>query len=76
MQSISPSSVSPVLKTDLVITLDPAYPETLQRTDFRVNITQGTTFNKELRVKSVDDANKKLTVAFGGAASNTYNLVV
>lgn len=76
--SLTPPTASPVLKTTLDIKLDSSYPYTLARTDFRVYTvgTAGTV--KELRVKSVDDATKTLTVAFGGALSkeSPYSLRV
>jgi hypothetical protein len=37
--SMEPSSVSPVLKTRVVITLDPAFPYVLAVEDFSVNAT-------------------------------------
>jgi hypothetical protein len=50
---------------------------TLNRDDFRVFFyNQDNSLNKELRVVSVDDTNKKIKVAFSGASSDTYFLQV
>jgi hypothetical protein len=74
--SITPNSVSPVLKTKVVITLDPAFPATLDRADFTVNATDTSNVNykRYLNVLSVDDTAKTLTCMFGGAESGTFQM--
>jgi hypothetical protein len=50
---------------------------TLNRDDFRVFFyNQDNSLNKEIRVVSVDDTNKKIKIAFSGAPSDTYVLQV
>lgn len=72
--SMSPSSVSPVLKTDLTITLDSNYPYTLSESDFNVTLLSATdaTLHKPLYVMGVDDSSKTLMVKFPGAKSGDY----
>lgn len=76
--SITPSSASPVLKTDIVIQLDTSFPYTLDRDDFTVNATDenDSTYVRFLKVNSVDDSAKTLTVKFGGAESSNFILSV
>jgi hypothetical protein len=74
--SVSPRSVSPVLKTDLVITLMAGYPEDVRAEDFTVLLVKpdDPDFTRELRVKSADNNSKTLTVKFAGAPSGEYKL--
>lgn len=76
--SVSPRSVSPVLKTDLVITLMADYPEEVRAEDFTVHLVKpdDEEFRRELRVKSVDNSSKTLTVRFAGAPSGEYALAL
>jgi hypothetical protein len=76
--SISPTSASPVLKTELVITLDSAFPETVNTEDYSVWITdQDDSSNiKYINVVDADDSDKTLTLMFGGAWSGTYDLSI
>jgi hypothetical protein len=71
--AMEPSSVNPVLKTTIVITLDPTFPYTLAAEDFTVNATSvfNTDYVRYLSVMSVDDDAKTLTCKFGGAESLT-----
>jgi hypothetical protein len=76
--SLTPSSASPVLKTDIVLQLDTSFPYTLNRDDFTVNATD--TNNPEyvryLKVNAVDDSAKTLTCKFGGAESSDFVISV
>lgn len=72
--AITPSSASPVLKTDVTIQLDTAFPFTLNRDDFTVNATfvDDNSYVRYLKVNEVDDTAKTLTCKFGGAESGSF----
>jgi len=74
--SITPNSVSPVLKQNVTIQLESDFPYTLKREDFTVNATSETdsTYIRYMNVIDVDDANKKLVCKFGGAWSGSFNI--
>ncbi len=76
--SLSPNSVSPVLKTTLTITLDSSYPAVLKVADLKVTLLSdaNSTFTKDLYIMSVDDAAKAIKVKFGGAVSGSYHISV
>ena len=76
--SLTPSSASPVLKTDIVFQLDAAFPYTLDRDDFTVNATDvnNSEYVRYLKVNSVDDSAKTFTAKFGGAESGDFVLSV
>lgn len=72
---ITPNSVSPVLKTEVTIELESAFPHALKREDFTVNATgtrAGKPYVRYLNVKAVDDTDKTLTCMFGGAWSGKF----
>ena len=71
---LDPSSVSPILKTKITITLDSDFPFTLDKDHFTVNATDTTnsTYVRYMNVVSVDDTNKKLVCMFGGAKSKWW----
>lgn len=75
---VTPSSASPVLRTELVIQLDPSYPDTLNVEDFTcvLRSNDDEEFTRDLYVMSVDDSAKTLTVKFPGAESGSYYLIV
>jgi hypothetical protein len=83
---VTPSSASPVLKTDVVIQLAADFPYTLSRDDFTVNATNSTELNtgddlydpitKYLKVIEVDDVAKTITAKFGGAWSGQYQMII
>jgi hypothetical protein len=75
--SVTPNSVSPVLAQDLVFSLSD-YTDTMVASDFTVILskTSEASFRKQLRVVSVDDAQKKMTVRFPGAASAVYTFKI
>ena len=72
---ITPSSVSPVLKTNIVIEMDSLGIDLL-REDFSVNVTKAdnSTQIKYLRVIEADNDAKTITAKFGGALSGEYLL--
>ena len=80
--SISPSSASPVLKTFVTITLDPANTFDLVREDLTVTVVpndpvanpNGVT--KDLYVAEVDNSARTITAKFGGAWSGVYDIIV
>jgi hypothetical protein len=76
--TISPNSVSPVLKTPITITLESTFAHSLVKEDFTVNATLSTnsTVVKYLRVVSVDDTAKTLLCMFGGAESGVYDITI
>jgi hypothetical protein len=71
-----PSSVSPVLKTELVVYLDSSYPQTLNREDFNATLysNDDEEYERVLYVMSVDDAAKSVKIKFPGAESGSYYL--
>jgi len=76
--TMTPSSVSPVLKTMVNITLSSAFPYTLNKDDFTVNATNktNTDYVRYLNVIAVDDATKTLSCMFGGAWTGQYSMSV
>lgn len=76
--SISPNSVSPVLKTDITVQLDSNFPFTLAATDFTINATDqnNATNIRYLRPVSVDDTSKTFVAKFGGAWSGVYDVSI
>jgi len=85
--SLLTSTVSPVLKSDIIIQLPTEFPYTLNREDFSVNVTNNTALNlgldyyvtpteRYLRPIAVDDDAKTLTVKFGGSWSGQWQLVM
>lgn len=76
-KGINPPSASPVLKTPLVISLDPSFPHTLSDAkDFSVNATstKDASYVRYLNVLSVDDKAKTIKAMFGGAKSGNFKL--
>ena len=75
---LDPNSASPVLKTPIKIKIQEDFPYTLARDDFTVNATRQTnsSYVKRMNVISVNDANKELTVMFGGAHSDKYDVSI
>ena len=76
--SISPSSVSPVLKTDITVQLEPDFPFTLLAADFTINATDQTNSSniRYLKPVSVDDTAKSFVAKFGGAWSGLYDISI
>lgn len=76
--AMSPTSASPVLKTDVTFTLDASFPFTLNRDDFTVNATSTTdsSYVRYLKVNAVDDSAKTLTTKFGGAESGSFQISI
>jgi hypothetical protein len=75
---LTPASASPVLKTHIVILLEETFTPTLAIGDFTVNATSWTdpTYKKMMNVIAVNDADRTLTVLFGGAYSGDYYLSI
>ena len=75
---LNPNTASPVLKTQILINIQADFPYTLHREDFTVNATRQTnsSYVKRMNVVGVDDANKQLTVMFGGAHSDLYDVSI
>ena len=80
INSMTPSSVSPVLKTKIDIVLDSGFPYALNKGDITVNATSTNAetpdYVRYLNVIAVDDSSKKLTVMFGGALSGDFQMSV
>jgi hypothetical protein len=76
--SISPTSVSPVIATNLTVTLETGYPETLDAAHFTAKLIDSTnsTKTRALYIVSVDDAAKTIKIKFPGADSGTYYVQV
>jgi hypothetical protein len=77
---MSPSSVSPILKTNnIVFTVVGNFPFTLDnRKDFTVNITSRSApdYMKRLNVIGVSEQDRTITAKFGGAISGEYDVHV
>jgi hypothetical protein len=76
--TLIPDSVSPVLKQNMDIQIDSAFPYALNADDFLVTFISKSdpNYTKMSKVVKVDDANKKLTIKFGGALSGLYNVEI
>ena len=76
--SITPSSVSPVLKQNVTVQLESDFPYTLSRDDFTVNATSVTnsSYTRYLNVIDVDDQNKRIICKFGGAYSGDFSIKI
>lgn len=75
---IQPSSVSPVLRTELTVFLDQTYPDTMVAEDFTAVLfsNDDEEFERNLYVMSADDSEKSLTIKFPGSPSGSYYLVI
>lgn len=73
---LTPSSVSPVLKTNVTIQLATDFPYTLAKEDFSVNATDtsNSSYIRYMNVIDVDDDAKTITCKFGGAESGTFRI--
>lgn len=74
--SVSPSSVSPILKTWVTISLDSTFTDTMVREDFTVTLLSRDTSSdyaaRSVYVHEVDDNLRTLLVKFPGAPSGEY----
>ena len=72
--SVSPNSVSPVLKQDLTITLVPDYPtiSDLSTYSARVKSANDDSYERDLYIMSYDNTSKEMKVKFNGAPSGDY----
>lgn len=76
---VSPSSVSPVLTTDLTVTLPSDYPGDMNsREDFTCKLVEvaNTTNSRDLYVMSIDATAKTVKIKFTGALSGLYFLAL
>lgn len=75
---MDPTSVSPVLKSELTIFLADDYAATLNREDFTATLysEEDSTLEKELYVMSVDESSKSIQVKFPGAPSGQYSIQI
>lgn len=76
---VSPSSVSPVLSTDLTVTLDSAYPgDMTSPADFTCKLVEkaNTTNVRDLYVMAVDATAKTVKIKFPGAMGGVYYLAL
>ena len=75
---LNPNSVSPVLKTQIIISLDETFPGTLAAEDFSVNATsiKDENYVRYLNVLSVDQEAKTLRTMFGGAESGVFKISI
>jgi len=78
VRTLTPSQVSPVLKADIVITIDPSFAGTLEKDDFEVFIEDVTNSSniRALNVISVNNAEETITVKYGGAYTGVYKMIV
>jgi hypothetical protein len=76
--TIVPSSVSPVLKTKIVVQLDSTFPHTLLREDLSINATSTTnsSYIRYMNVIEVDDGAKTFTAMFGGAYMGQFQISI
>lgn len=74
--TLDPPSASPVLKTKINITLEDAFPYTLEKEHFSVNATNisNPEYYRQMNVINVYNDEKKLEVMFGGAWSGEYQI--
>ena len=76
--SLSPNSVSPVLKQDLTIIFDPYFPDITAILDkYRVFVrNMAENYQREMNIISFDYATVTMKVKFNGAPSGDYVLFV
>jgi hypothetical protein len=76
--NLSPSSVSPVLKTKITVTLEPSFPHVLDKKDLSMWVTNknDSSIVKLVNVVSVDDGAKSFQGMFGGAESGIFDVHV
>lgn len=77
--TMSPSSVSPVIKTLITFSLETDFPHALKPEDISLNISAKTDASgalKAIAIVSVDDTKKTFTCKFGGAMSGDYNVFI
>jgi hypothetical protein len=76
---LNPNSASPVLKTPIVISLNPEFPyELIDPKDFTVNATStnNESYIRYLNVLSVDNGAKTLRAMFGGAYTGMFQITI
>jgi len=78
-QTISPSSVSPVLSSVLTVTLESGYPGDMSKKEnFEAKLIKDgdPTVTRPLYVKSIDAATKTIKIKFPGAESGIYYIAL
>lgn len=78
-QGLAPNSASPVLLTELVVTLESTYPGDMNSAlDFTATLKGKTdpTISRPLFVKAVSAADKTVTITFPGADSGEYYIAL
>jgi hypothetical protein len=75
---ITPNSVSPVLKTEVLINLESGFPFDLDKKHFTVNATstKDEKYVRYLNVIKVNNDEKTLTCMFGGAWSGKFQMSI
>jgi len=78
IDSVTPSTYSPVLKTDLEIVISSGFSGSFTKDDFTVMLVpqDSSMSSRELNVYKADSGTNTLTVRYGGAYSGTYDVVV
>jgi hypothetical protein len=76
--TLTPSSVSPVLKTKVIVQMDSDFPYTLAKEDLSINATStsNSSYIRYMNVISVDDSAKTFTAMFGGAYSGQFQISI
>jgi hypothetical protein len=76
--TITPSSVSPVLKTKVIVQMESDFAYTLTREDLSINATSTTnsSYIRYMNVIQVDDSAKTFTAMFGGAYSGQFQISI
>ena len=78
--SVSPSSVSPILKTWITITLGDAYPDALVKEDFTAELISADPASdfvpRYIYIHEANDADKTLTLKFPGSPSADYLIML
>jgi len=76
--SVAPTSVSPVLSSELTVTLESTYPHTLSAADFKAKLVSTTdnTITRPLYIMDADDSAKTIKIKFPGADSGVYHVQV
>ena len=74
--TVTPDSLSPVLKQNLVIQFESTFPNIADLSTYRVEITGENSYERELNIVEWDDVAKQMIVKFNGAPSGSYSMTV
>lgn len=75
VQSLTPNSVSPVLKQDLTIEMMSSFPD-IDISQYTVEIRGSSDYQRQLNIVSWNNITKQMKVKFNGAPSDDYVIVV